>query len=139
MVYVIATIKEGNKYVGFMVLDTDRNLLLPTTYEELYNELKYNNFKVENVKLVGDKITAKIGSLKDYTELDNHLEVIGHKSIVVLGATADNGILCSDYRGTLEITNEESLLRYCSVMYSQNDSSNRLANCKIQNNRIVLS
>lgn len=136
MLYVIATIKDDNRYVGFRLLDTDTNFAYLIHYDIMCEGLARGTV-IENVKLVGGKVCAKTGSLDDYTTINERLDVYGHESLVVLGTTPDNKILYSDYRGTLATASNENLLNYYNVMYSKNSKCSGLANCKIRNNRII--
>lgn len=138
MIYVIATIKQGTRYIGFRLLDTVTKETREIEYNRLLGIVINDKKAVENVRVEGDKLVALHGSFSQYTALDKDLQVKGDKSIVLLGKTFENMIAYAEYNGNINAESNAGILKYHKEVRDLSTGFTGLANCEVKDDRIRL-
>ena len=113
-IVMIAVHKQGNKIVGFRLLDTDSGKLQNVPNENLKSVLQSGNAEVENISIEGERIVGSNGTLQRYPTLINGA-LYGKSPLIILFELVNNCYRVSNYLGEVVDITEQEAIKYAET------------------------
>lgn len=121
--YMIASLYQGDKRLGFRILDSDTGKIIDVTEIQVIGVLKTGQ-KIINLELSGNKLQGSNGGIDRYAKIVDGRLAIGDKGpVVILNQLGDTGYTISDHNGKIMRAKTSDVIQYAS--------KNGIANGKI--------
>lgn len=110
-IVMIAVHKQGNKIIGFRVLDTDNKIVKDVPYDNMKAVLESGQVSVENIELDNGRLSGANGAFSRYPLIVNG-SLYGKSPIVILFELVDNCYRVTNYTGEIVDMQESEVIRY---------------------------
>ena len=121
--HMIATLYNGDKHVGYRILDSDASKTIDVLTEQVLQVIKQGQL-IRNLEIVDNKLKGSNGDISRYAKISNG--VLSNNSLaplVVLAQIGETGYVISDHNGKIIKAKNNDVLQYAK--------KNGIANGKI--------
>lgn len=113
-IVMIAVHKNGNKIVGFRLLDTDEGKIQDVPSNNVKAVLESNKVTIENLKIDCDRVVGSNGALQRYPSIVNG-QLYGKSPLIILFELVNNCYRVTNYMGEIVDIEEQEAIRYANT------------------------
>ena len=108
---MIAVHKNGNRIIGFRILDTDSGDLKDVPINSIKSVLGEGKVQIENLKLEGDRVLGSNGALQRYPVIVNG-RLNGKSPLIIICELVNNCYRVTNYLGEIVDIEEQRAIEY---------------------------
>ena len=107
----IANISNGEKTIGFRLLDTETKQVKNVPIYNITGALKANTIQIDNLILKDRAVSGYNGSIDRLPKIVEG-KLVGKSPLIILNTLGNIGYTVSDYKGTIVNVKEADLIKY---------------------------